>query len=94
MKAESRQIPQKLAARLKFVYWQYNTMHTTAQPQHDGGKAILELSKKTAQWEDVPTADSHEFIFSPVWKKTTKTRRKTARKIWKNFKSEVMTTFF
>jgi len=25
---------------------QYNTMHTTAQPQHDGGKAILELSKK------------------------------------------------
>jgi len=23
-------------------------MHTSAQPQHDGGKAILELSKKAS----------------------------------------------
>ena len=29
----------------------------------------------------MPTADSHKFVFSPVWKKTTKTRRKIVRNL-------------
>ena len=72
----------------------HNTIHTTAQPQHDGGKSYLRIIKKRQSNERTcQLLIRMSSSFRLCEKKTTKTRRKIVSNL-KKFISEVMTTYF